>query len=40
MQLMDSTAQDLGVTNSFSPEENISGGFKYLAQMLFQIQQQ
>jgi soluble lytic murein transglycosylase-like protein len=34
MQLMDSTAQDLGVTNSFSPEENISGGVKYLAQML------
>ncbi|MBN1601461.1 MAG: transglycosylase SLT domain-containing protein [Chitinispirillaceae bacterium] len=34
MQLMDATAQSLGVTNSFSPEENISGGVKYLAQML------
>jgi soluble lytic murein transglycosylase-like protein len=34
MQLMDSTASDLGVTNSFSPAENIAGGVKYLAQML------
>lgn len=34
MQLMDSTALELGVTNSFSPEENITGGTKYLAEMI------
>jgi soluble lytic murein transglycosylase-like protein len=34
MQLMDSTASDLGVTNSFLPEQNIAGGVKYLSQML------
>jgi soluble lytic murein transglycosylase-like protein len=34
MQLMDSTALYLGVTNSFSPEENITGGTKYLAELI------
>ena len=34
MQLMDSTAQDLGVTNSFNPSQNIMGGAQYLRQML------
>ena len=34
MQLMDSTALDMGVTSSFSPQANIYGGVKYLRQML------
>lgn len=34
MQLMDGTAQDLGVNNSFNPEENIFGGTNYLNKML------
>ena len=34
MQLMDSTAKGLGVTNSYDPEQNIMGGAKYLSQLL------
>lgn len=34
MQLMDSTALELGVSNSFSPEENITGGTRYIAEMI------
>jgi hypothetical protein len=34
MQLMDSTAREMGVTNSFDPAENIRAGSRYLAQML------
>lgn len=34
MQLMPSTASDLGITNSFAPEQNIGGGTTYLDQLL------
>jgi soluble lytic murein transglycosylase-like protein len=34
MQLMPSTASDLGVRNSFAPEQNIGGGTAYLDQLL------
>lgn len=34
MQLIDSTAKDMGVTNSFDPEQNIMGGTKYLSLQL------
>ncbi len=34
MQLMPSTAQGLGVTNSFDPEQNVMAGTKFLRQML------
>jgi Rod binding domain-containing protein len=36
MQLIDTTAEDMGVTNAFDPKQNILGGTKYLAQMLRQ----
>lgn len=34
MQLMDATARELGVKNSFNPAENIRGGAKYLGRLL------
>ena len=34
MQLLPSTARDMGVVNSFSPAENIQGGAKYLKLLL------
>jgi Rod binding domain-containing protein len=34
MQLVDSTASDMGVNNVFNPKENIFGGTKYLSEML------
>ena len=34
MQLIDSTAADMGVGNAFDPRENIFGGTKYLSEML------
>lgn len=34
MQLMDGAAKDMGVNNSFDPEENIMGGSKYIGKML------
>lgn len=36
MQLMDSTAKDLGVKNVWNPKENIYAGTKYLSQLLRQ----
>ncbi|HVN48887.1 MAG TPA: transglycosylase SLT domain-containing protein [Bacteroidota bacterium] len=37
MQLIDSTAQEMGVQNVWNPEENIQGGVKYLKQMLLKF---
>ena len=34
MQLMPGTARDMGVTNSYDPEQNIAGGTKYFAKMV------
>lgn len=34
MQLMPATARELGVKDSFDPEQNIAGGVRYLARML------
>jgi hypothetical protein len=34
MQLMPATASDMGVSNSFDPEQNIDGGVKYLKFLL------
>lgn len=38
MQLIDSTAADMGVRNVWNPQENIFGGAKYLKQMLDKFQ--
>jgi hypothetical protein len=38
MQLMPKTANDLGVTDSFNPQQNIEGGVKYLSQMMARYQ--
>jgi len=37
MQLMDSTARDMGVSNPYNGRQNIMGGVKYLKQMLKQF---
>lgn len=34
MQLMPATAESLGVSDAYNPEQNIMGGAKYLSQML------
>jgi Rod binding domain-containing protein len=34
MQLMDDTAREMGVTDSFNPSQNINGGARYISEML------
>jgi Rod binding domain-containing protein len=38
MQLMDSTASDMGIQSAFNPEQNILAGTKYFSQMLERYQ--
>jgi soluble lytic murein transglycosylase-like protein len=37
MQLMDSTAKEMGIAHPFNPRENIDGGVKYFRKMLDQF---
>jgi len=37
MQLMDSTAKDMGVINSYNGRQNVMGGARYLKQMLMRF---
>jgi soluble lytic murein transglycosylase-like protein len=37
MQLMDSTAKDMGVANPYNGRQNIIGGTKYLKQLLMRF---
>jgi len=37
MQLVDSTADDMGVKDAFDPQDNVLGGAKYLKQLLDQF---
>ena len=37
MQLMPTTAESLGVANSFNPEQNVQGGTKYLKKLIDQF---
>jgi soluble lytic murein transglycosylase-like protein len=36
MQLLDSTAKDMGVKNIWNPKENVRGGARYLSQLINQ----
>jgi soluble lytic murein transglycosylase-like protein len=38
MQLMDATAEDLGVTDSLDPEQNIMGGSRFLKKLIDRYQ--
>jgi hypothetical protein len=37
MQLMPSTAESLGVSNSYNPEQNVQGGTKYFRKLIDQL---